>query len=256
MVLAALLELAPSGVEQVDCGDEVELAVYGAPGELAELGQSEAELGGVRVAVSATHVPDDWTDRWKRFHVPILVAERLYVRPPWDDGPVPGEAIDLTIDPGMAFGTGAHATTRLALELLLDLADAAGGGSICDLGCGSGVLAIAAARLGFAPVSALDNDPLAVQATTANAARNGVTLDRVERFDLRSQPVPASDVLVANLTRPLLLRMAQTMRHQPRALIASGLLEEEADEVAGALAPLRETRRVSRAGWAAILLVP
>jgi ribosomal protein L11 methyltransferase len=255
-VLAALLELAPSGVEQVDSGDEVELAVYGAPGELPELGRSNAELGGVRVSVSATHVPDDWTERWKRFHVPILVGERLYVRPPWDDAAVPGGAIELTIDPGLAFGTGAHATTRLALELLLDVADSGGAGSFCDLGCGSGVLAIAAARLGFAPVTALDNDPLAVEATQANAARNAVTLDRVERFDLRTQPLPATDVLAANLTRPLLLRTVEAISDHPRALIASGLLKEEAAEVAKALGPLRETRRVSRAGWSAILLAP
>jgi ribosomal protein L11 methyltransferase len=256
MVLAALLELAPSGVEQLDSGDEVELAVYGAPGELPELARSNAELGGVRVSVSATHVPDDWTERWKRFHVPILVGERLYVRPPWDDAPVPSGAIELTIDPGLAFGTGAHATTRLALELLLDVADSSRGRSFCDLGCGSGVLAIAAAKLGFTPLTALDNDPLAVHATAANAARNGVPLDRVQRFDLRSQPLPVTDVLAANLTRPLLLRMVKTMSHHPRVLIASGLLEEEVDEVAGALEPLRERRRISRAGWSAILLVP
>ncbi|MGH2745035.1 MAG: 50S ribosomal protein L11 methyltransferase, partial [Thermoleophilaceae bacterium] len=139
-MLAALLELAPSGVEQVDGDGVVELAVYGAPGELPELDAAEADLGGVRVTVSATEVPDDWTERWKRFHVPVLVSKRLYVRPPWDETPVPGGAIDVTIDPGRAFGTGAHATTRLALELLLELSDAGFGGSFCDLGCGSGVL--------------------------------------------------------------------------------------------------------------------
>jgi ribosomal protein L11 methyltransferase len=253
-VLAALLELAPSGVEQVDAGDEVELAVYGAPGELPELSEAEAELGGVRVKVSATQIPDDWTERWKGFHVPILVGDRLYVRPPWDDAPVPDGAIELTIDPGRAFGTGAHATTRLALELLLDLAEPGSHGSFCDLGCGSGVLAIAAASLGFSPVTALDNDPLAVEAAAENAGRNGVTLQTIERFDLRSQRLPAADVLAANLTRPLLLRMAEAMADPPQSVVASGLLEEEADEVAAALAPLREVRRISQSGWSAILL--
>lgn len=254
LVLGALLELAPSGVEQVDGDGVVELAIYGAPGELPELSVGEAEVGGVRVTVSATEVPADWTERWKRFHVPVLVGERLYVRPPWDDATVPAGAIELTVDPGQAFGTGAHATTRLALELLLELADAGFSGSFCDLGCGSGVLSIAAARLGFAPVAALDHDPLAVEATTGNAARNGVELERIERFDLRSRPAPAADVMAANLTRPLLLRLAQAIEQRPRALIASGLLTGEADEVAAALAPPRELRRISEGGWSALLL--
>jgi ribosomal protein L11 methyltransferase len=256
-VLAALLELAPAGVEQVDAGEEVELAVYGAPGELPELSEAEADLGGVRVSVSATQVPDDWTERWKRFHVPILVADRLYVRPPWDDATGPNGAMELTIDPGQAFGTGAHATTRLALELLLELADGLPGASFCDLGCGSGVLSIAAARLGFSPVTALDNDPLAVTAASENARRNHVQLDRIERFDLReSMPLPAAEVLAANLTRPLLLRLAQAMQEAPLALVASGLLNEEVDEVVAAFEPLRELRRLSRGGWSGLLLVP
>ena len=116
--------------------------------------------------------------------------------------------IDLVIDPGRAFGTGAHPTTRLCLELLLELEPA---GSLCDLGCGSGVLSIAAARLGFGPVTALDSDRLAVEATVANARDNGVALERVERANLREQPAPAADVVVANLMRPLLLRVAELM---------------------------------------------
>lgn len=255
-MLAALLDLAPSGVEQVDGDREVELAVYGAPGELPELGFGEAEVGGVRVTVSATEVPDDWTDRWKRFHVPVTVAGRLHVRPPWDESAAPAGAIELTIDPGRAFGTGSHATTQLALELLLGLSEERPGSSLCDLGCGSGVLAIAAARLGFSPVTALDNDPLAVAATAENAASNGVALARVERFDLRAAQPPRSEVLVANLTRGLLLRVAEAIESPPGALIASGLLDGEADEVAPALAPLRERRRLTRGGWTALLLSP
>src|SRR5206468_12947274 len=103
--------------------------------------------------------------------------------------------------PGQAFGAGAHATTRLCLEILVGLP--AGGGSFVDLGCGSGVLAITAARLGYEPVLALDNDPASVEATAANAAANGVDLD-VRRFDLRADDVPGADVLAANLLGPLL----------------------------------------------------
>ncbi len=256
-VLAALLELSPAGVEQVDREGEVEYAVYGAPGELPELDEGEAEVDGVRVTVSATEVPDDWAERWKRFHVPVLVGGWLYVRPPWEQPAVRPRVIDLVIDPGRAFGTGSHPTTRLCLELLLELAEERRDrGSFCDLGCGSGVLSIAAARLGFGPVTALDSDRLAVEATLANARANGVALDRVGRAELRREPAPAADVVAANLMRPLLLRVAELMREPPRALIASGLLEEEGDEVAAAFAPsLRERRRLTDRGWSALLLV-
>ena len=251
-VLTAVLELAPSGVEQVDGDGWVEYAVYGAPGELPELPQGEAEVAGVRVTVTGAEVPGDWQERWKRFHAPVLVAGRICVRPPWEDAAVSPGVIDLVIDPGRAFGTGSHPTTRLSLELLLELEPR---GSFADLGCGSGVLAIAAARLGFDPVRALDADRLAVQATLLNARENGVALEAVERANLREQPAPEADVLAANLMRPLLLRVAELMRQPPRALVVSGLLDHEADEVAGAFAPMRERRRLSEKGWTALLLM-
>jgi ribosomal protein L11 methyltransferase len=248
-VLAALLELAPGGVEQVDLGDEVEYAVYGAPGELPALAEGEAEVGGVRVIVSGTEVADDWAERWRRFHEPVLVGERLWVRPPW--APPREGAVDLCVDPGQAFGTGAHPTTRLSLELLLQLEPR---GSFADLGCGSGVLAIAAAKLGFAPVAAVDNERAAVEATRENAAANGVSLERVERWDLRREPPPPAETVAANLTRPLLLEVAKRMDEPPRELVVSGLLEEEADEVAAAFAALRLRDRRAEAGWAALAL--
>jgi ribosomal protein L11 methyltransferase len=159
--------------------------------------------------------------------------------------------LDLVVDPGQAFGTGAHATTRLSLELLLELAP---GGSFADLGCGSGVLAIAAAKLGFGPVAAVDNEEAALEATRANAAANGVSLGWVERMDLRTEHPPAAETITANLVRPLLLRLAALMGEKPRTLIVSGLLDEEADEVAAAFAPLEERRRLSSQGWSALLL--
>jgi len=248
-VLAALLELAPSGIEQVDGEDYVEYAIYGAPGELPVLPLGEAEMAGVRVQVSGGEVAADWGERWKRFHEAVLVGDRLFVRPPWT-GPRPG-TLDLVIDPGQAFGTGAHPTTRLSLELLLRLEPS---GSLADLGCGSGVLAIAAAKLGFAPVIALDSEPAALDATRANARANEVALDRVERLNLREQGPPPAGTVTANLTRPLLLRVAELMVEWPDALIVSGLLEEEADEVAPAFGPLRERTRLSDRGWSALLL--
>ena len=123
--------------------------------------------GDALVEVTSSEVADDWRERWRSYHRPAVVRERLTVRPPWEP---PGTTpLDVVIDPGQAFGTGAHATTRLCLELLLEVGPP---GSLLDLGCGSGVLAIAAARLGFAPVVAVDNDPAAVAAANANAALN------------------------------------------------------------------------------------
>jgi ribosomal protein L11 methyltransferase len=250
-VLGALLELAPGGVEQVDGPGFVEYAVYGAPGELPSLPMGSADIGGVRVRVRGDTVPDDWADRWRRFHGPVLVGGRIYVRPPWAQAAVRPGVAEVVIDPGQAFGTGAHATTQMCLELLLE----AGRGSLADLGCGSGVLAIAGAKLGFAPVTAIDADRGALEATIANARLNGISLDRVERLNLREDPPPAADVVVANLVRPLLLRLAERMPARPgMELIASGLLEEECDEVAAAYGPLKERRRLSSQGWCALSL--
>jgi ribosomal protein L11 methyltransferase len=242
-VLAQLLELAPAGFEQVDGDGFVEFALYGAPGELPALPAGPAEVGGIHVHVTGTEVDDDWAERWREFHRPVLIADRVFVRPPW--------VMDLVIDPGQAFGTGAHPTTRLSLELLLDIRPK---GPLVDLGCGSGVLAIAAAKLGFSPITALDHDPASIEATGDNARANGVTLERVERYDLRTAPAPVAPVITANLMRPLLLRVAELMPEQPETLIVSGLLEGEEEGVTAAFAPLPERRRLRLQGWSALLL--
>jgi ribosomal protein L11 methyltransferase len=258
LVLAELLELAPSGVEEVDVDfGTVEYAVYGAEGELPELPDlraAAAGAGGTLVSVSTTEVADDWADRWRAFHRPLVIerggAPRLTVRPPWEPPTTVG--LDVVIDPGRAFGTGAHATTALCLELLLD---DDGRGSCVDLGCGSGVLAIAAALLGHEPVLALDYDPLAVEATEENAARAGVSID-VRRFDLREEQVPEAELVLANVLAGPLLGWAGAQCRLPARLILSGLLTSEADRVADAYArrQMRETDRRTRGEWAALAL--
>jgi ribosomal protein L11 methyltransferase len=251
LVLAELLELAPAGVEETDVSDAVvEYAVYGAPGELPQLPELHVAAGGALVEISTTEIADDWSERWREFHRPLVLSDRLTVRPPWE--PRGHTALDVVIDPGQAFGTGAHATTRLCLGLMLRRPAQ---GPFVDLGCGSGVLAIVAAKLGWEPVIALDNDPAALQATRENAARNGVTLD-VRRVDLRAEQVPDCDFLAANVLAGPLRAWAASQRRLPPALILSGLLVQEADRVAGAFAARRLLERERREldGWAALRL--
>jgi ribosomal protein L11 methyltransferase len=263
IVLAELLELAPAGVEEVDIdAGSIEYAVYGSPGELPELPALRAVAGDALIDISTTEIADDWAERWRDFHQPLVLGRRLSVRPPWE-APLETE-LDLVIDPGRAFGTGAHATTRLCLELLLEIPVAGGpltaGSAVVDLGCGSGVLAIAAARLGHGPVLALDYDPVCIEATAENARENGVRLEGIRRFDLRSEQVPEARLVLANLLAPLLLLWAERLcsdgAERPRQIIASGLLTGEADEVAAAFArvPYAESRRLERGQWAALLL--
>jgi ribosomal protein L11 methyltransferase len=261
VVLAELLPLAPSGVEEAELeqGEVIEYAVYGAPGELPDLPDVEAAVGGALVEVVTTEVADDWADRWRAFHKPIEVAGKLYVRPPWE--PARTELMDVVIDPGQAFGTGAHHTTRLCLEILAQepLPDDAARRGVMDLGCGSGVLAIAAGKLGWSPLAGVDHEAESVRATVENAEANGVQVS-ASRFDLiRDGAVPSAPLVLANLLRPLLLCVARAGfadRRVPDLLIASGLLATEADEIAAAFARhgLVETDRRHSAEWSALAL--
>ncbi len=267
-VLAELLELAPGGVEEEAGAEWVEYAIYGPPGEIPSLPDLEAAAGDGLVEISSTEIPDDWADRWRDFHRPVEVAGgRIVVTPSWEPRPSPdpgtpgGEAeevagqVFVVVDPGQAFGTGAHATTTLCLELLLELADrGAANGPLADLGTGSGVLAIAAAKLGWGPVSGCDSEQAALDAAAENAAANGVQVD-LERINLREQPPPAAPTLVANLTAPLLEEVAGRITPPPGWLVCSGLLATEVDRVTAALAAagieVAESRR--RGDWAALL---
>jgi ribosomal protein L11 methyltransferase len=260
LVLAELLELVPAGVEEVDHGDEIEYAVYGAPGELPALPALRAAAGTAFVDVTTTEIADDWSSRWRTFHEPVTIAERLHVRPPWCPAPPAardGGVIDIVIDPAQAFGTGAHDTTRLCLEALLDLEPR---GPLVDLGCGSGVLAIAARKLGWDPVVGLDHEPESVVATRDNAAINGVAVEARLGDLMRDGPAPTAPTIVANLLRPLLAHVAEAgfAGDPPQVLIASGLLAGEADEVAAAFERrhgLRERTRRHGGEWAALTLV-
>jgi ribosomal protein L11 methyltransferase len=275
LVLAELTVLAPNGVEEERGPGYVEYAIYGGEGELPELGEIDAVVGGRPIEVSSTVIPDDWADRWRDFHKPLLVGGRLWLRPSWEaerEG-----ALDVVVDPGQAFGTGAHPTTRLCLEYLLELADAGeNDGALTDLGTGSGVLAIAAAKLGWSPVTGYDHEAAAIEASAANAEINSVEV-AFHRQNLRESLPGLAPTCVANMTSPILKAIAghlsglsgETRRNLPAVVpaslpresapalfVLSGILPNELDEVAAAfaLAGYGEQDRRQLGDWAALLL--
>jgi ribosomal protein L11 methyltransferase len=253
-VLADLVELAPGGVEEEEGDGWVEYAIYGAPGELPALPDLEAAVTDGLVEVTSKEIPDDWADRWQDFHEPVLVGRRILVRPSW--AKPHADAIDLVVDPGQAFGTGAHPTTRMCLELLIELAERGdASGALADWGTGSGVLALAAAKLGFGPVIACDLERPALEAAAASARANHVGLELV-RVDLRREPPPKAPTVTANLTAPILRDVAARIDEAPERIACSGMLVSEVDEVVAAFAAVglhERDRRVS-GDWAALLL--
>jgi ribosomal protein L11 methyltransferase len=256
LVLAELTVLAPNGVEEERGPGYVEYAIYGGEGELPELGEIDAVVGAGRVEVTATEIPDDWADRWRDFHKPVLVGGRLWLRPSWEAPHA--DAIDLVVDPGQAFGTGAHPTTRLCLQFLLELEEAGEArGPLTDLGTGSGVLAIAASKLGWGPVQGYDHEQPALQAAAANAAANDVSL-ALQRANLRETLPPLPPTVVANMTAPILKAVAEQMASDggSQTLVLSGLLPVELDEVAGGfgVVGMVESERRQDGDWAALLL--
>ncbi len=166
---------------------------------------------------------------------------RLWVGPPWEQ-PTAG-VIPVVVDPGRAFGTGAHATTRLCLELLQELEP----GSLLDVGCGSGVLAIAAAKLGFAPTVAIDVEEDAVETTYANARANAADVE-VHRADALTAELPSTDVVVANIALEAVERLLP--RIGARVAITSGYLHRDTPRLTG----WHRVGRRDREGWAADLL--
>jgi ribosomal protein L11 methyltransferase len=256
IVLAELVQLAPGGVEEEQGPGWVEYAIYGAEGELPDLGGVEAAAGDGMVDVRSEEIPDDWADRWRDFHEPTEIAGgRVVIRPSWHDAPA-GTAVDVAIDPGQAFGTGAHPTTRMCVELLVELADEGNAkGPLADLGTGSAVLAIVAAKLGFGPVLGVDSEVAALEAARANAQANGVEIE-FERVNLREEPPPSAPTLVANLTAPLLRDVAAHLAEPPDRMVCSGLLARQADDVESAFAAAGLTARERRTSgdWGALLL--
>ena len=215
--LALLLHLFPEGVEELDGA----YAVYA----------DETPIG--FDVIDADDVTEGWEDAWRSFHHGVTVG-RLWVGPPWEEPPP--ELVPVVVDPGRAFGTGAHPTTRLCLELLQELEPA----RLLDVGCGSGVLSIAAAKLGF-DVRAIDIDAVALEVTKENAAANGVEVTIVKAL-------VAADVAVANIALDVVESLVPQI--DARLLVAAGYLAR--DELKADSWQRVDRRELD--GWAADLL--
>jgi ribosomal protein L11 methyltransferase len=233
---AVFIDLFPAGFEERDRPEGLELAAYTDADGVAEV---RAVFGGAAVS----EVAPGWEERWRDFHRPVRVGP-LWIGPAWETPPA--DAIPLVIEPARAFGTGGHPTTRLCVELMVDLRSELGAASLVDVGCGSGVLAIAAALLGYRPVRALDADGVAVEETRRNAKINAVAVE-VSLVDALVARLPPADVAVANIAPETIQALAPRLRC--RLLVASGYLETEPIGLGG----YRHLRRRVTDGWAADL---
>ena len=230
---ARLLERFPGGLEEGAADDCTELAVFTDE-------DGEADVRRVFQDVSTERVEPGWEDRWKEFHRPVT-AGGLWIGPPWLEPPSRESAV--VVDPGRAFGTGAHPTTRACIELLARLDR----GSLLDAGCGSGVVSVAAARLGFAPVVAVDVDEVAVEVARETASANGVEVNAF-RADVLRDELPLADVLVANIELAVVEQLLE--RVACPIAVTSGYLPSETPTKRG----WARIDRVELDGWAADVL--
>ena len=227
-----MLELFPEGFAELGGAEVTELVAF-----TNEVGAERlrARFDEVRVET----VPDGWETEWMRFHRPVEVGS-LWIGPPWEE-PTPG-LVPVVIDPGLAFGTGAHPTTRLCLELIQPLERS----SLLDIGSGSGVLAIAGCKLGYEPVVAIDVDEAAVAATRHNADANGVRVE-VTLLDATGGALPDAHIAVANIDLRTVSELV--LPERCHTLVTSGYYESDRPVVAG----FAHVDRLVKERWAADL---
>ena len=201
---------------------------------------------------------EDWADKWKAYFKPTPVGERLFIRPTWIDDYDAGDRAILNIEPGAAFGTGTHDTTRLCLEVLDEIVTDSD--TVLDIGCGSGILAIAAMLLGAQQGFGVDIDPVAVKTAAENGKMNGIDEDKLQFVcgDLADKVTEKYSIVVANIVADIIKLFSTQVRAfmLPGAkFIASGIIDTRADEVCESLegAGLKILRRIENGGWVCLV---
>ena len=228
-VLDAILPALPGGLHVRADGEQTSLTVFAAPGVPRE--DELRRLAGVHlIELIAQDAPDDWRERRRERYEPLVVAERFLLRPDWAPSSEDAGLIEIVLEQSAAFGTGLHPTTQACLATL---ATAEPGGSFADYGCGSGVLSIAASRLGWSPVVAVDVDQASIGAARGNAEANGIEID-ARRLDLTADPPPQAETIAANIPPEVQTAVAGRVDRAPSLLIASGFHPDETPEVAAA----------------------
>jgi ribosomal protein L11 methyltransferase len=250
-VLDRLLLIVPRGVREVERGAKVELRMRG--DQVPTVAEIATAVGRWPHRIEERTVPDDWRERRLADYVPDVIAGRVVVRPDWARPPRDPGIIDIVLSESGAFGGGTHPTTHTCLEQLLALPPA---GLFADLGCGTGVLAIAAARLGWQPVLAIDVQPDSVESARANAAANSVAVTATV-LDLLVEPPPSADGIAANVPAWLHAQLAASLAEPlPAVLLISGFVDAEAAGVLEAYAArgLRPRRQLDAHGWVVAVL--
>ena len=267
----SLFELIDSDLFTPTCRYDVESGLcrlevfFEDPDQMEEIRASlsgAAALIGIEPEFESSQIEEkDWSESWKRFFHVEHISERIVIRPTWEEYDAGPDEYVISLDPGMSFGTGKHATTKGCLVLLDSLADLCSGFTFLDMGCGSGILSIGATLLGFSNVRGFDNDPDCVRISKENAGLNGLDIPFYEA-DLE-KPHPQAQVVVANILAPILIQYADSIagsvaEADSSRLILSGILDSQYADVKACFekAGMKELRNILIDEWRSGVFMP
>ncbi len=231
------------------------MSAYLPPGDESLLPSLLSDLSELGAKVETEDVEEvDWSEAWKQFFKPTAIGRSLLVRPSWEEPVELGGRTEIVLDPGQAFGTGDHPTTRLCLQLLED-ADLPGK-AVADIGCGSGILSIAAMKLGASSVDAVDTDPVSIEATRENAVRNGVEVSAFVGAGFDPLVPGRYDVVVSNIISAAVIGLAREASVRTGVWIVSGIIEPNLPDVLEAVSGVgfRVDQKLQEGDWVAAVL--